>query len=171
MSIARCELRPAAACRPRTRTHARSHARTHGRTARARSAKRRPELCTALGTAGVAVQGADKGVLLVAATDCLTDRRQAVLEEQRAASSVLEAPEGQRAARSALYIPECTADGRYNKLQCYNSTGYCWCVNEDTGKPIPGTSAKDRRPACDTLAPTMKGKLGSLPSGRAGPYS
>lgn len=94
-----------------------------------------------------------------------------MLEEQRAASSVLEEPEGQRAARSALYIPECTADGRYNKLQCYNSTGYCWCVNEDTGKPIPGTSAKDRRPACDTLAPTMKGKgeLGSLPAGRVGP--
>ncbi|KAE8737329.1 hypothetical protein FOCC_FOCC017209 [Frankliniella occidentalis] len=76
-------------------------------------------------------------------TDCLTDR-QAVMEEQRAASDV-------------LYIPECTDDGRYNKLQCYNSTGYCWCVNEDTGKPIPGTSVKDRRPACDALAPTMKG--------------
>ncbi|KAK3921211.1 SPARC-related modular calcium-binding protein 1 [Frankliniella fusca] len=76
-------------------------------------------------------------------TDCLTDR-QAVLEEQRA-------------AKAALYIPECTEDGRYNKLQCYNSTGYCWCVNEDTGKPITGTSVKDRRPACDALAPTMKG--------------
>lgn len=76
-------------------------------------------------------------------TDCLTDR-QAVLEEQRGASS-------------ALYVPECTEDGRYNKLQCYNSTGYCWCVHQDTGKPIPGTSAKDKRPACDTLAPTMKG--------------
>lgn len=81
-------------------------------------------------------------------TDCLTDR-QAVMEEQRAASSV-------------LYIPECTDDGRYNKLQCYNSTGYCWCVHEDTGKPIPGTSVKDKRPACDALAPSMKGEFNTV---------
>lgn len=61
---------------------------------------------------------------------------------------------------SPLYVPDCTPDGRYQRVQCYNSTPYCWCVNEDTGKNIPGTSVKDRRPQCDsvyTISRTMKG--------------
>ncbi|XP_031767511.1 SPARC-related modular calcium-binding protein 2 isoform X2 [Galleria mellonella] len=69
------------------------------------------------------------------ANDCLTDR-QAVLDEQKAGGSV-------------LYVPECTGDGRYARAQCYRSTGYCWCVHQDTGKPIPGSSVKDKRPDCD----------------------
>ncbi|CAH2035228.1 unnamed protein product, partial [Iphiclides podalirius] len=69
------------------------------------------------------------------ANDCLTDR-QAVLEEQKNGSAV-------------LYVPECTGDGRYARAQCYRSTGYCWCVHQDTGKPIPGSSVKDRKPDCD----------------------
>ncbi|XP_032527939.2 SPARC-related modular calcium-binding protein 1 [Danaus plexippus] len=67
--------------------------------------------------------------------DCLTDR-QAVLDEQKAGSAV-------------LYVPECTGDGRYARAQCYRSTGYCWCVHQDTGKPIPGSSVKDAKPDCD----------------------
>ncbi|XP_028177297.1 SPARC-related modular calcium-binding protein 1 isoform X2 [Ostrinia furnacalis] len=67
--------------------------------------------------------------------DCITDR-QAVLDEQKAGGAV-------------LYVPECTGDGRYARAQCYRSTGYCWCVHQDTGKPIPGSSVKDRRPDCD----------------------
>ncbi|KAK6641893.1 hypothetical protein RUM44_013613 [Polyplax serrata] len=69
------------------------------------------------------------------ANDCFSDR-QAVLSEQRS---------------NNLYVPECTPDGRYNKIQCYRSTGYCWCVNEDDGKPIPGTSVKDQLPKCDSV--------------------
>ncbi|XP_065092988.1 SPARC-related modular calcium-binding protein 2-like isoform X1 [Ochlerotatus camptorhynchus] len=70
-----------------------------------------------------------------AESDCLSDRT-AALEEQRSGAT-------------ALYVPECTADGRYQRVQCYLSTGYCWCVHEDTGKNIPGTSTKDKRPQCD----------------------
>ncbi|XP_053683427.1 SPARC-related modular calcium-binding protein 2 isoform X2 [Sabethes cyaneus] len=70
-----------------------------------------------------------------AESDCLSDRA-AALEEQRGGAT-------------ALYVPECTADGRYQRVQCYRSTGYCWCVHEDTGKNIPGTSTKDQRPQCD----------------------
>ncbi|XP_058829667.1 SPARC-related modular calcium-binding protein 2 isoform X3 [Topomyia yanbarensis] len=70
-----------------------------------------------------------------AESDCLSDRA-AALEEQRGGAT-------------ALYVPECTADGRYQRVQCYRSTGYCWCVHEDTGKNIPGTSTKDTRPQCD----------------------
>ena len=33
-------------------------------------------------------------------------------------------------------------------MQCYKSTGYCWCVEEASGRPIPGTSVKNERPDC-----------------------
>lgn len=55
----------------------------------------------------------------------------------------------QKAGGAVLYVPECTGDGRYARAQCYKTTGYCWCVHQDTGKPIPGSSVKDSRPDCD----------------------
>ncbi|XP_048488742.1 SPARC-related modular calcium-binding protein 2 isoform X4 [Plutella xylostella] len=70
--------------------------------------------------------------------DCLSDR-QAVLDEQKSGLSSL----------STLYVPECTGDGRYARAQCYRTTPYCWCVHQDTGKPIPGSAVKDRSPDCD----------------------
>ncbi|XP_049884957.1 SPARC-related modular calcium-binding protein 1 isoform X3 [Pectinophora gossypiella] len=80
--------------------------------------------------------------------DCLTDR-QAVLDEQKAGGAV-------------LYVPECTGDGRYARAQCYKTTGYCWCVHQDTGKPIPGSSVKDRRPDCD-VAPQHASPMRGCP--------
>lgn len=79
------------------------------------------------------------------ANDCLTDRR-SVLEDVRQHS------------QEKFYVPECTPDGRYHRVQCYS--GYCWCVYQDTGKPIPGTSSKDRTPNCNpvpTPSRPMKG--------------
>ncbi|XP_050093490.1 SPARC-related modular calcium-binding protein 2 isoform X2 [Anopheles aquasalis] len=75
-------------------------------------------------------------------SDCLSDRKYA-LDEQKYGTN-------------ALYVPECTADGRYQRVQCYRSTGYCWCVNEDTGKNIPGTSTKDEKPVCDQYASSTR---------------
>ncbi|XP_030600954.1 SPARC-related modular calcium-binding protein 1-like isoform X2 [Archocentrus centrarchus] len=46
------------------------------------------------------------------------------------------------------FIPECTADGRYSPVQCHTATGYCWCVRVDSGRPLPGTSARNRIPDC-----------------------
>ncbi|XP_076014727.1 SPARC-related modular calcium-binding protein 1-like [Genypterus blacodes] len=46
------------------------------------------------------------------------------------------------------FIPECTADGRYSPVQCHVATGYCWCVRVDSGRPLPGTSARNRIPEC-----------------------
>lgn len=74
--------------------------------------------------------------------DCQSDR-EAVLEEQKI-------------NYSEFYVPECTPDGRYQTIQCYKSTGYCWCVDEDSGKPIPGTSVKDQVPKCDAIAAPMR---------------
>ncbi|XP_050299002.1 SPARC-related modular calcium-binding protein 1 isoform X2 [Anthonomus grandis grandis] len=58
------------------------------------------------------------------------------------------------------YIPECTPDGRYKKVQCFKSVGYCWCVNEDSGKTIAGSAIKDKIPNCTAFDPPprpMKG--------------
>ncbi|XP_041851850.1 SPARC-related modular calcium-binding protein 1-like isoform X2 [Melanotaenia boesemani] len=58
------------------------------------------------------------------------------------------------ARQEERFIPECSADGRYNPVQCHTATGYCWCVRVDSGRPFPGTSARNRIPDCtgaDTL--------------------
>ncbi|XP_046733851.1 SPARC-related modular calcium-binding protein 2 isoform X2 [Diprion similis] len=68
--------------------------------------------------------------------DCISDRN-SVLEDQK------------QIAESKFYVPQCTPDGRYSKVQCYS--GYCWCVYQDTGKPIPGTSVKDASPNCNPV--------------------
>ncbi|XP_050523698.1 SPARC-related modular calcium-binding protein 1 isoform X2 [Daktulosphaira vitifoliae] len=68
--------------------------------------------------------------------DCLKDRQEALDDPS---------------ASSHKYIPECTSEGRYKRVQCYKSVGYCWCAQEDNGKPIPGTSVKDSNPKCDTV--------------------
>ncbi|XP_053278832.1 SPARC-related modular calcium-binding protein 1 [Pleuronectes platessa] len=46
------------------------------------------------------------------------------------------------------FIPECTADGRYSSVQCHTATGYCWCVRVESGRPLSGTSARNRIPDC-----------------------
>lgn len=37
------------------------------------------------------------------------------------------------------FIPQCEDDGSYSPIQCWGSTGYCWCVDLN-GVEIPGTS-------------------------------
>ena len=83
--------------------------------------------------------------IIILANDCTSDRNSALenySEEKK------------------YYIPQCTLDGRYTSVQCYS--GYCWCVYQDTGKPIPGTTSKDSvSPNCNPV-PTpnrpMKGR-------------
>ncbi|XP_013888978.1 SPARC-related modular calcium-binding protein 1 [Austrofundulus limnaeus] len=50
---------------------------------------------------------------------------------------------------SSLFIPDCGTGGLYKAVQCHQSTGYCWCVLVDTGRPIPGTSTRYKTPECD----------------------
>ncbi|XP_044578188.1 SPARC-related modular calcium-binding protein 2 isoform X3 [Cotesia glomerata] len=78
------------------------------------------------------------------AIDCITDRKSALEDSKHSSQS--------------FYVPECTPDGRYLKVQCYSS--YCFCVDQDTGKPIPGTSSKEPTPNCHPAPPPnrpMKG--------------
>ncbi|XP_006814758.1 SPARC-related modular calcium-binding protein 1-like isoform X1 [Saccoglossus kowalevskii] len=50
--------------------------------------------------------------------------------------------------QAGLFIPECTEEGSFREVQCYASTGYCWCVT-DQGKPIPGSSVRYQQPHCN----------------------
>lgn len=34
------------------------------------------------------------------------------------------------------YVPQCEEDGSFSPVQCHGSTGYCWCVANDTGVPL-----------------------------------
>ena len=52
------------------------------------------------------------------------------------------------AVSEGLFIPECDRSGKYLPVQCYKSEGYCWCVDPDSGRPIPGTSTRNTRPSC-----------------------
>ena len=47
--------------------------------------------------------------------------------------------EGRRGGRVGGYTPECRDNGDYLKKQCHGSTGYCWCVEETTGKELLDT--------------------------------
>ncbi|KAH8297033.1 hypothetical protein KR044_003868, partial [Drosophila immigrans] len=78
--------------------------------------------------------------------NCWTDQELA-REEQR------------HGGNSSFYVPECMADGRYKRVQCYSSI--CWCVNEETGKSITGTFGQ-KRPQCDEVSAVrpMKGCTG-----------
>ena len=37
------------------------------------------------------------------------------------------------------FAPKCQSDGTYEQKQCQGSTGYCWCVDAQTGKELQGT--------------------------------
>ncbi|XP_059505263.1 SPARC-related modular calcium-binding protein 1 isoform X5 [Stegostoma tigrinum] len=66
--------------------------------------------------------------------------RQTALEESR------------QYPRDGIFIPECAGAGLYKPVQCHQSTGYCWCVLVDIGRPIPGTSTRYQTPDCDSNA-------------------
>ncbi|XP_030574349.1 SPARC-related modular calcium-binding protein 1 isoform X2 [Archocentrus centrarchus] len=60
--------------------------------------------------------------------------------------------EARQNSRETIFIPDCGPGGLYKPVQCHQSTGYCWCVLVDTGRPIPGTSTRYQTPECDGAA-------------------
>ena len=71
--------------------------------------------------------------------DCASEREMALELARRH-------PEGH------VFIPRCKTTGQYAPAQCHTSTGYCWCVDDVTGRPIPGTSTTHGViPDCDVI--------------------
>jgi len=58
------------------------------------------------------------------------------------------------------FIPQCTNDCEWEPMQCWPSTGYCWCVNE-FGTEIEGTSqpAWQGYPDCEEETTCTQGDL------------
>ncbi len=52
------------------------------------------------------------------------------------------------------YVPQCDEDGDYKELQCYTSTGTCWCVNKN-GEEIDGTRTPNGNGQPDCLGKSM----------------
>ncbi|KFD71583.1 hypothetical protein M514_05294 [Trichuris suis] len=71
-------------------------------------------------------------------TDCRSQRQRALEDHRRNPSS-------------GIYMPACspTNDRLYQQVQCHKLTGFCWCSDPETGKPIPNTSTKNAKPVCD----------------------
>ncbi|XP_059183657.1 nidogen-2 [Centropristis striata] len=51
-----------------------------------------------------------------------------------------------------VYVPQCEDNGEYTALQCYSSTGHCWCVDE-RGEEREGTRSLAGEPAKDCDKP------------------
>ena len=45
------------------------------------------------------------------------------------------------------FVPQCEDDGRFSAVQCHGSTGFCWCVGEETGEPV-SDMVRFRLPQC-----------------------
>tara|TARA_Y100000768_G_scaffold286531_1_gene220843 strand:+ start:2614 stop:3942 length:1329 start_codon:yes stop_codon:yes gene_type:complete len=58
------------------------------------------------------------------------------------------------------YIPQCADSCEWLPMQCWGSTGYCWCVDDD-GFEIPGSSMPSWQglPACENLEPCNDGYI------------
>ncbi|GBM65864.1 hypothetical protein AVEN_248046-1 [Araneus ventricosus] len=44
--------------------------------------------------------------------------------------------ERQAVRSKGVFMPECDANGFYNKRQCYSRNRKCWCVNPETGQQL-----------------------------------
>lgn len=44
--------------------------------------------------------------------------------------------------RIGEFCPQCDANGNFQPQQCWASTGYCWCVDINSGAAIPNTSTR-----------------------------
>ena len=50
------------------------------------------------------------------------------------------------------FVPQCTDDGSYEKVQCHGSSGHCWCVDGE-GTELEGTRKAPGRGTVDCDAP------------------
>lgn len=54
--------------------------------------------------------------------------------------------QAEREVRPGYFRPQCDEEGNYLPMQCWHSTGFCWCVDKN-GNKIDGTEMRGR-PHC-----------------------
>ncbi|XP_059841072.1 SPARC-related modular calcium-binding protein 1-like isoform X2 [Hypanus sabinus] len=60
------------------------------------------------------------------------------------------------------FVPQCSTGGLYKQVQCHQATGYCWCVQVDSGLPIQGTTARNQTPDCRSGAKSKVSEMAPL---------
>ncbi|XP_055034600.1 CD74 molecule, major histocompatibility complex, class II invariant chain a isoform X1 [Misgurnus anguillicaudatus] len=56
--------------------------------------------------------------------------------------------ESVKEVKPGFFRPQCDEEGNYLPMQCWHSTGYCWCVDKN-GNEIKGTRIRGK-PICST---------------------
>uniref|UniRef100_A0A8C0GRF6 SPARC related modular calcium binding 1 n=1 Tax=Chelonoidis abingdonii TaxID=106734 RepID=A0A8C0GRF6_CHEAB len=69
----------------------------------------------------------------------------------------------QQHQQEGTFVPECEGDDTYKPIQCHQATGYCWCVQANTGRPVPGTSTRSVSSAQDHSSATWEAVLARVP--------
>ncbi|GBP12843.1 Papilin [Eumeta japonica] len=80
-------------------------------------------------------------------TACAQALHQTACEQRRALVLHVSAESGSPPRNS--WVPSCTSDGAYEKIQCRASDNVCWCVDQ-AGLEIAGTRAVNATPNCET---------------------
>ncbi|XP_071833843.1 papilin-like isoform X3 [Apostichopus japonicus] len=75
-------------------------------------------------------------------------------ENERTESSIL--------GQIGQFIPRCTEEGLYQRLQCHASIGQCFCVNETTGSRFEESLTNFAQPDCDEFFANYKDKKTTL---------
>ncbi|XP_021355110.1 SPARC-related modular calcium-binding protein 1-like isoform X7 [Mizuhopecten yessoensis] len=91
---------------------------------------------------GVDIKKEDQSPQLTPEPQTIEARRSCRDEQSAAMRPHEQDPDG------GIFIPVCTDEGKWNRAQCHKSSQYCWCVDEKTGSPIPGTSTHKIQPPC-----------------------
>ena len=71
-------------------------------------------------------------------------------ECQRQSAKVEESKKNNAGLLGDAEQPACMEDGSFNPIQCSGSTGYCWCVNTETGDVLLGTKIRGASPNCES---------------------
>ncbi|XP_069117953.1 SPARC-related modular calcium-binding protein 1-like isoform X8 [Argopecten irradians] len=92
---------------------------------------------------GVDIKREDQSHQMTPEPPIVEETRSCVDEQAAAARQHEQDPDG------GTFIPACTDEGKWSRAQCHKSSQFCWCVDENTGSPIPGTSTHKIQPDCD----------------------